>query len=95
MEHTLRDFHRYVLRVRQKTLATNTRGRASNEEHRQIMEAIKAGNAELAEKLANQHMINAYDNMVKNGLKEIYGESSDEKNKEKVGWQKEQREIVS
>ena len=65
------------------------------EEHRQIMEAIKAGNAELAEKLANQHMINAYDNMVKNGLKEIYGESSDEKNKEKVGWQKEQREIVS
>ena len=51
--------------------------------------------SELAEKLANQHMINAYDNMVKNGLKEIYGESSDEKNKEKVGWQKEQREIVS
>ena len=78
LEHTLRDFHRYVLRVRQKTLATNTRGRASNDEHRQIMEAIKAGDAELAEKLANQHMINAYDNMVKNGLKEIYGESTEE-----------------
>ena len=78
LEHTLRDFHRYVLRVRQKTLATNTRGRASNEEHRQIMEAIKAGDAEQAEKLANRHMINAYDNMVKNGLKEIYGESTEE-----------------
>lgn len=78
LEHTLRDFHRYVLRVRQKTLATNTRGRASNNEHRQIMEAIKAGDAELAEKLANRHMINAYDNMVKNGLKEIYGENVEE-----------------
>lgn len=78
LEHTLRDFHRYVMRVRQKTLATNTRGLASNNEHRQIMEAIKAGDAELAEKLANQHMINAYDNMVKNGLKEIYGETMED-----------------
>lgn len=78
LEHTLRDFHRYVLRVRQKTLATNTRGLASNNEHRQIMEAIKAGDAGLAEKLANQHMINAYDNMVKNGLKEIYGETMED-----------------
>lgn len=80
LEHTLRDFHRYVLRVRQKTLANNTRGRASNDEHRKIMEAIKSGDAGLAEKLANQHMINAYDNMVKNGLKEmIYGDNAEDK----------------
>lgn len=78
LEHTLRDFHRYVLRVRQKTLATNTRGLESNDEHRQIMEAIKAGDAVLAEQLANQHMINAYDNMVKNGLKEIYGDNTED-----------------
>ena len=38
------------------------------------MEAIKAGDADKAEQLANRHMINAYDNMVKNGLYEIYGE---------------------
>ena len=76
LEHTLKDYHEYVLRVRQKTLSTNTRGRASNDEHRQIMEAIKAGDADRAEKLANQHMINAYDNMVKNGLYEIYGEEA-------------------
>ena len=37
-----------------------------------VMEAIKAGNADLAEQLANRHMINAYENMVKNGLQEIY-----------------------
>ena len=76
LEHALKDYHQYVLRVRQKTLATNTRGRASNDEHRQIMEAIKAGDAAKAEQLANRHMINAYDNMVKNGLKEIYGEEN-------------------
>ena len=73
LEHTLKDYHQYVLRVRQKTLSNNTRGRASNDEHRQIMEAIKAGDADKAEQLANRHMINAYDNMVKNGLYEIYG----------------------
>ena len=79
LEHTLRDYHQYVLRVRQKTLANNTRGRASNDEHRQIMEAIKAGDADRAEKLANRHMLNAYDNMVKNGLYEIYGEEVEER----------------
>lgn len=72
LEHQLKDFHQYVLRVRKKTLANAKRGPKSNEEHEQIMEAIKAGNAELAEKLANRHMINAYENMVKNGLEEAY-----------------------
>jgi DNA-binding GntR family transcriptional regulator len=76
LEHALRDYHQYVLRVRQKTLSKHTRGLASNEEHRQIMEAIKAGDAAKAEQLANQHMINAYDNMMKHVLKEIYGEEN-------------------
>ena len=83
LEHLLRDFHQYVLRVRQKTLSTNTRGRASNNEHRQIMEAIKSKDAGKAEQLANKHMINAYDNMVKNGLFEIYGEEAGEEAKSK------------
>ncbi|MCH5249164.1 MAG: GntR family transcriptional regulator [Lachnospiraceae bacterium] len=85
LEHLLKDFHQYVLRVRQKTLATNTRGRASNDEHKQIMEAIKAKDAARAEKLANSHMINAYNNMVENGLYEIYG---DELDKEDNKWEK-------
>ena len=72
LEHQLKDFHQYVLRVRKKTLSSANRGPKSNEEHRQIMEAIKAKDAGLAEKLANRHMINAYENMVKNGLHEAY-----------------------
>lgn len=72
LEHQLRDFHQYVLRVRRKTLSNANRGPKSNEEHTAIMEAIKAGDGELAEKLANRHIINAYENMVKNGLHEAY-----------------------
>ena len=72
LEHQLRDFHEYVLRVRKKTLSNANRGPKSNEEHEQIMEAIKAKDADKAEKLANMHMINAYENMVKSGLHEAY-----------------------
>lgn len=72
LEHQLKDFHEYVLRVRKKTLSNVNRGPQSNEEHEQIMEAIKAKDADKAEKLANMHMINAYENMVKTGLHEAY-----------------------
>ena len=72
LEKLLQDFHHYVMRIRKKTLSTKERGIASNEEHRQIMEAIKAKNPDEAQRLANMHMNNAYDNMVKNGLYDIY-----------------------
>ena len=72
LEKLLQDFHQYVMRIRKKTLSTKERGIASNEEHRQIMEAIKAKNPDEAQRLANMHMNNAYDNMVKNGLYDIY-----------------------
>lgn len=78
LEHQLKDFHQYVLRVRRKTLASKNRGPKSNEEHEEILQAIKAGDGELAEQLANRHMINAYDNMVKNGLHEAYHEKKRE-----------------
>ena len=73
LEHLLKDYHNYVLRVRRKTLSTG-RGSVSNNEHRMILDAIKNKNADLAEELAHQHMINAFENMVKNGLYEVYGE---------------------
>ncbi len=74
LEHALKDYHQYVLRVRRKTLSTQTRSTASNAEHRDIMEAIRAGEAEKAERLANSHMLKAYENMVQNGYMEHYEE---------------------
>lgn len=73
LEHQLKDFHQYVLRVRKKTLSNVKRGLESNEEHCKILEAIKAKDAGKAEQLANRHIINAYENMVQNGLREAYG----------------------
>jgi DNA-binding GntR family transcriptional regulator len=71
LEHLLKDYHQYVWRVRQKTLSTN-RGAVSNVEHKFIMEAIKENNPDKAEELANQHMINAYENMLDKGLLEMF-----------------------
>lgn len=74
LEHLLIDYHQYVQRIRQRTLSTPERAIASNNEHRAIMEAIKEGNPDKAEELAAQHMKNAYNNMVKNGLFDLYAE---------------------
>ena len=41
------------------------------------MEAIRAGKADLAERLANEHMKKAYENMVRNGLHDIYKNSEE------------------
>jgi DNA-binding GntR family transcriptional regulator len=72
LRHLLEDFHQYVIRVRRKTLADINRGRAFNEEHRLIMEAIREKDGPKAERLASLHIHKAYDNMVKKGLYDIY-----------------------
>lgn len=72
LEHTLRDFHQYVYRVRKMTLSSENRGKASNHEHKEIMEAIKSHDAEKAERLANLHMIKAYENILASGLLEDF-----------------------
>ena len=77
LEHLLVDYHSYVMRVRRKTLSKTERSTASNKEHRAIMEAIRAGKADLAERLANEHMKKAYENMVRNGLHDIYKNSEE------------------
>lgn len=69
LEHQLRDFHEYVLRFRKRTLAQSRRSSESTAEHKEIMEAIKRKDADAAELAANRHIVNAYANMVKNGLK--------------------------
>ena len=66
--HLLKDFHQYVQRQRQQTLSDHARSAAAVEEHKSIMEAIRDQNAQLAEKLADEHICNAYRNMVKCGL---------------------------
>lgn len=68
LEHLLKDFHQYVYRIRKQTLAQGSRGSASNLEHKEIMEAIKAHDGELASRLATKHMLNAFENIKEKGL---------------------------
>ncbi len=65
LKHLLKDFHQYVLSVRKKNLSDDLRGLASNHEHRLIMEAIKRKDGVEAEILANKHIINAYQSILK------------------------------
>ena len=74
LKHQLQDFHDYVLRVRKKTLSQTQRSAESIKEHEMIFEAIKNKQPQEAERLANQHIINAYKNMVRSGLYEAYGQ---------------------
>ncbi|MCQ2080213.1 MAG: GntR family transcriptional regulator [Lachnospiraceae bacterium] len=62
LQNLLQDYHQYVIRIRKKTLTTS-RGVSSNEEHKLIMEAIKSRDTKEAERLANQHIVNAYENI--------------------------------
>ena len=76
LEHQLRDFHDYVLRVRKKTLSQFKRSTESTMEHELIFEALKNKQPQEAERLANQHIVNAYKNMVQSGLYEAYGQEA-------------------
>lgn len=70
LTHQLKDFHQYVQKQRHQTLSNRERSKEAVMEHKAIMEAVRDGNAELAEKLADEHICNAYRNMVKCGLSE-------------------------
>ena len=53
MEHTLSDFHKYVKMARMLSVGAKNRAEKSIEEHKAILEAIKKGDADEAERLAN------------------------------------------
>lgn len=67
LRHVLSDFHHYAMRVRKITLADKVRAADSNNEHRKIVEALKKQDADLAEKLANQHIMSTIENMDRYG----------------------------
>ena len=58
--HLLKDFHHYVQKQRQKNLSNIERSKEAVQEHKKIMLAMKAGDWNLAEKLADEHICNAY-----------------------------------
>lgn len=63
LEHVLKDFHKYVKMARQLSVGTPDRAEHSVAEHRGILEAIKSKDEELAERLANEHIMNVMRNL--------------------------------
>jgi DNA-binding GntR family transcriptional regulator len=68
--HTLSTFHHYVQRARNASFETPGRALKALEEHRNIYNAIAAGDAERAEKLTTEHVYNASLNLLNNVKKE-------------------------
>lgn len=63
LEHLLTDFHKYVKMARQMSVGTPDRAEQSIEEHRAILDAIKAKDADEAERLADAHVMKVMQNL--------------------------------
>lgn len=63
LKHVLSDFHKYVRLARKASVADKARAEKSIEEHKGILQAIKEKDADRAERLANEHMMNVMKNL--------------------------------
>ena len=63
LEHVLSDFHKYVQMARQASVGREHRVEKSIQEHREILEAIKAKDTKRAEQLANEHILKVMQNL--------------------------------
>ena len=66
--HLLRDYHQYVHSLRKITLSEPERAAHSNAEHQAILEAIRLRDADKAEKLAHEHIIQTISNINSHNL---------------------------
>lgn len=71
LSHVLTDFHRYSLMARRSSMVSEERARKSIREHKQILRAIRDRDANLAEQLANEHVLHVMQNMRKQGTEEL------------------------
>ena len=69
--HLLSDFHNYVRAARKSSIVSEERARKSIREHKQILRAIKDGDEDLAEQLANEHILHVMQNLKKQGFEEM------------------------
>ena len=67
LSHVLTDFHNYVQTARTSSVVSEDRARKSIREHRQILRAIRDRDGEMAEHLANEHIMHVMQNLKKQG----------------------------
>lgn len=64
LSHTLSELHRKIKSYRKRSLSVPGRLEKSAEEHREILDAIKARDTEMADKLTSLHVQRALENML-------------------------------
>ena len=62
LRHILSDFHKYVQVARKRSVKKEDRAKKSLEEHREILNALRTGDADRAEELAHIHILNVMEN---------------------------------
>lgn len=63
LRHILSDFHKYVQVARKRSVKEEDRAKKSLEEHREILNALRIGDADRAEELAHIHILNVMENL--------------------------------
>ena len=71
LSHVLADFHKYVQPARKSSVVSEERARKSIREHKQILRAIRDKDQNLAEQLANEHILHVMQNLKKQGYEDI------------------------
>lgn len=71
LAHSLRDFHQYIKSVRRKTVMEKTRAGMCNQEHHQLLDAIRDHDGNRAEELATKHILNSVKNLSQYDLEQI------------------------
>lgn len=72
LSRVLMDYHKYLRMARKTSVISEERARKSIREHKQILRAIRDKDANLAEQLANEHIMHAMQNLKRQG----YGEET-------------------
>ena len=67
LSNLLNNFHNYVKATRKSSVVPEERARKSIREHKQILRAIRDKDADLAEQLANEHIMQVIQNLKKYG----------------------------
>lgn len=65
LKHTLSSFHNYIQRARRISFENVNRAHESVAEHKKIVDAVVSGDADSAERLTVEHIVNARDNFLK------------------------------
>jgi DNA-binding GntR family transcriptional regulator len=64
LSRTLTELHRKIKSYRKRSLSVPGRVQKSADEHREILEAIKAGDSDKADSLTSLHVRRAFENML-------------------------------